>query len=105
MKTKITIAFIGAMLWLPCSAQTMSDPFPMIGNQAQAIAATTMINSHIGPNGAPRNCAKRTQWERHMNHRSVCRKSALKYPVGKERQLVRNYCDSRYPALEYPGCG
>jgi hypothetical protein len=40
-----------------------------------------------------------------MDQRSVCRKSALKYPAGKERKSIRNYCDARYPALEYPGCG
>jgi hypothetical protein len=104
MKAHVTTLALCALFTLSSAAQTMNDPFPLIGNQAQAIAGTMAINSHIRSGSGATTCEKKTRWERHMDNRTACRKPALNYPVGKQRQAIRDRCNALYPVLPAPSC-
>jgi hypothetical protein len=85
------------------SAQTLHDPVPMIGNQAQAIAATAAMNSALGHSaGQYDSKASKEEAARRKSHRtqySACNDRARQYssnrPLYKQQ---RDRCRSDFLA-------
>jgi hypothetical protein len=83
------------------AAQTLGDPYPLIGNQAEAVARTTAINGAIGKSaGLPQpTAAELARRKGHVAQSSACREKALAYPAGSpQRKDIRAQCKATFNA-------
>ncbi len=84
-------------------AQTLADPVPLIGNQAQAIAGTAAVNGAIGHSaGLYDSKASKQEAARRKSHRtqhSECNDRARSYPTGSPRyKQSRSACRDTFLA-------
>jgi hypothetical protein len=83
------------------SAQTLHDPMPLQGNQAQAIAATAAMNSSLGHSaGLHDSKASKDQAARRKSHRtqySACNDRARQHAANRPLQKQhREQCRSAF---------
>jgi hypothetical protein len=76
---------------------TVSDPFPLIGNQAQSVAGTAAINSAMGAGQTRRTPQQSAARERDLAQLKECLAGVrAAHPPGKQRRPGRDRCESAF---------
>jgi hypothetical protein len=95
MKSSLFTFFSSAAFATTVFAQsTLGDPVPLLGNQAQSIAANAALGAHSFPNS--KTPEQRAALQAQQAKRSACRKEALNAPAGAQRARIRERCKTLY---------